>query len=466
MLTLGNLSKRQNCYMNEAMGYGYAFVPGGNAGIVILDRRSLRLLSNPLLSQSDSDLTRINLLVQKGLLIDSSADLTQPLSLSIDGNGVRTLGTWLHVANACNLNCPYCYIRKCNKLMPEVVADAYVRKLEESISRHNIREVVVRFAGGEPMLQKKLVFGLMEKITKRMQEHNVISRFALITNGTLLDESWIEFIKLNNVRVSISLDGVEKWHNKTRFFSDGSGTFKSVWKAIQLCKASGLDPTILTTMTEANVEGIPELTRLLIESNLGSRYGVYRDTSTNDSYAGYPDFISKLTDALRQSYDYYADAIKNNGISFKHQLADIRIDRHRHLRCCSAGRSGISVNYDGRVYLCQSEMADEQKSIGSVYQDSNTFLEMLNKQNVMPNLKTKNVSDYKQCSSCQWSVTCGGGCPMVSYNTYGTFTTASPYCELFKRFIPRLIDLKALSLICEILKKGGATYGRADHSSF
>ena len=268
------------------------------------------------------------------------------------------------------------------------------------------------------------------------------------------------------MRVSISLDGVEKWHNKTRFFSDGSGTFKSVWKAIQLCKASGLDPTILTTMTEANVEGIPELTRLLIESNLGSRYGVYRDTSTNDSYAGYPDFISKLTDALRQSYDYYADAIKNNGISFKHQLADIRIDRHRHLRCCSAGRSGISVNYDGRVYLCQSEMADEQKSIGSVYQDSNTFLEMLNKQNVMPNLKTKNVSDYKQCSSCQWSVTCGGGCPMVSYNTYGTFTTASPYCELFKRFIPRLIDLKALSLICEILKKGGATYGRADHSSF
>ncbi len=465
MLTLGNLSKQQNCYTNEAMGYGYAFVPGGNAGIVILDRRSLRLLANPLLSQSDSDLTRIDLLVQKGLLVDSSTDLVQPLPLFIEGDGIRTLGTWLHVANACNLDCPYCYIRKCNKLMSEVIAEAYICKLEESASCHNIHEVVIRFAGGEPMLQKKLIFELTGKITKRMQECNIVSRFVLITNGTLLDESWIEFIKLNNVHISISLDGVEKWHNKTRFFSDGSGTFESVWKAIQLCKASGLDPSILVTITEANVEGVPELTRLLIESDLGSRYGVYRDTSTNDGYTGYPSFISKLTDALNQSYDYYAGAIKNNGVSFKNQLADIRIDRYRHLRCCSAGRSGISINYDGKVYLCQSEMADEQKSIGSV-QNSDTFLEMLDKQKIMPYLRNRNVSNYEQCSSCQWSLTCGGGCPMVNYNTYGTFATASPYCELFKKFIPRLIDLRALSLICDMLKKGGTAHGRRDCSSF
>jgi len=120
MLTPGNLSKHHNCYTSEAIGYGYAFVPGGNAGIVVLDRRSLHLLANPLLSQSGSDLTRINLLVQNGLLIDSLSDLTKP-SPHVDGSNVRTLGTWLHVANTCNLDCPYCYIRKCNKLMSGTV---------------------------------------------------------------------------------------------------------------------------------------------------------------------------------------------------------------------------------------------------------------------------------------------------------------------------------------------------------
>lgn len=433
--------KHPYCYTGETEGYGYAFVPGGRAGIVILDLKSKRLLENFANSQSDIDESRLKLLLKNGLIINRSN--TEPhFGCQLMKSQVRTFGTWLHVTNACNLSCPYCYICKDNNSMSMDVAMAYLKKLEITLKKHNINSLVIRFAGGEPLLRKNLIQTLVREIDFRFKQNGVMVTLVLITNGVLLNREWVNFIKKYGMRLCISLDGVEEWHNKTRFFRKGKGTFQMVWNNIQLCQQEHFQPTILSTITEENLDGLEALNRLLVNSGLRFRYGVYRDTG--GGYKGYQDFIQKLSLILHNCYDYYADVIKSGATTFQHQLADIRIDTNRHLRCCSSGHSGVSVKHDGMVYLCQSRMNGGH--IGTV-QDSATLLEMIQNQQVLSDLRTKDVRDYPQCNQCQWALTCGGGCPVVNQDTYGTVATASPYCKLFKEFIPRLVDLRALSLI-------------------
>jgi radical SAM protein with 4Fe4S-binding SPASM domain len=91
------------------------------------------------------------------------------------------------------------------------------------------------------------------------------------------------------------------------------------------------------------------------------------------------------------------------------------------------------------------------KPIGNIW-EKRTLLEMAHSQNTLPQLANHGVLDYNTCKSCQWALTCGGGCPVVNADTYGTPLTASPYCDLFRTMIPRLIHLKALTLVRALTK--------------
>ena len=432
--------KHPFCYTGESDGYGYAFVPGNNNGIVLLDLRSKELLENPSIFKNGADEQRLELLAKKGLLIKQGEKINSGCSLV--NSPIRTFGTWLHVTNACNLSCPYCYIKKDYTSMSIETAKAYLNKLELLVVKYNIKSLDIRFAGGEPTLQKDLIQTITQEMDLRFTSKDVKYTLTLITNGVLLNRSWLAFIKANGIRICISLDGINEWHDKLRFLDNGKGTFEIIWPNIKLCQEEGLNTSILTTVTEQNLEGLEELNKLLVDTNLTFRYGVYRDT--NGKYQDYQDFIKKLSIVLRNCYDYYANNIRKGEATFKHQLADIRIDNHRHLRCCSSGHSGISVKHDGTIYLCQSRM--NANYIGTVF-DHQDFFEMIKNQSSVPSLRNKDVRDYQHCGHCKWALTCGGGCPVVNLDTYGTIATASPYCDLFTEFIPRLIDLKALSLI-------------------
>lgn len=170
-----------------------------------------------------------------------------------------------------------------------------------------------------------------------------------------------------------------------------------------------------------------------------------------NSGTDHSSFIDDLIYVLGQCYDYYAFVIRERKTSFKHQLAEIHIDRRPHLRSCNVGYSGVAINNAGKVFSCQAKM--DAEPIGEL-QDNNTFLEMAWSQKTLPDLRGKSVFDYNGCSQCQWASICGGGCPVVNSVAYGVATKASPYCKLFKLMIPRLIELKALALISKLKEKG------------
>ncbi|PIZ27815.1 hypothetical protein COY45_00425 [Candidatus Berkelbacteria bacterium CG_4_10_14_0_8_um_filter_42_34] len=434
------------CYTGETDEFGFAFVPGNSAGVVLMDKRSRNLLDDMSIYQpTDNDDKRLSLLLDNNLIYEVGHVQVKP---RLSKEGVRSISTWLHITNNCNLDCPYCYIKKGTGRMSIAIAKVYMDKLEETFNKHSLDSVAIRLAGGEPTLGKEVVSFVVKELYSRFRDKARRILPVIITNGALLDENWVDFIAENNIRVCFSLDGLGKWHDRTRFFKNGKGSFEIVFKNLELCLKSQIRPNILTTITESNIDGIEELNRYLVDNDLGSRYGVYRDRVGD--YGDYQSFTNRLKVVLGHCYDYYAQAIKTGRAQYRHQLADIRIDRGRHLRCCGVGHSVVSVNHRGQVYLCQSRMNLEP--IGNIW-ENRTLLEMAHSQETLPQLANSCVLDYNICKDCQWALTCAGGCPVVNADTYGTLLTASPYCDLFKTMIPKLILLKALSLAGSFQRK-------------
>ena len=82
---------------------------------------------------------------------------------------------------------------------------------------HDTDQVDVKFAGGEPTL----TVGKMERfrsILERMRETGVKLQFSVLSNGTLISDRLISFLKAGDTSISISLDGYGEAHNMFRVF--------------------------------------------------------------------------------------------------------------------------------------------------------------------------------------------------------------------------------------------------------
>lgn len=429
-----------NCQLGEIDGYGYAFVPGGSAGVVLLDHKSKEILERLSPGEEIEDSDRLDLFIRNGLVeirIDPIKRIYPKIKTS------KSFSVWLHVTNKCNLNCPYCYITdKDNYQMTFETLNAFLDKLEQTVKVHNLESVLIRIGGGEPTLHKKLIRCLVSKVKKRFIDKGIFVQLVLLTNGTVINNSWLNFLLANNIRLCVSLDGVGSWNDNLRHFCNGNGSFELIRRGLTLAVEKGNNPRILTTITEENIGGITLLNRFIIDSNLPFRYGVFRDFV--GGYGAYERFVARLKEVLEECYGYYAEMIRKRGILFAHQFSDIHIDKRRHIRSCGIGMSSATIDHLGRIFLCQAKM--DKDPLGTIW-DKETLLEIIVAQTTLPELDGKTVYDYDGCEDCPWAPICGGGCPVVNANAKDSAVMASPYCDLFKYIIPKLVELKALSSI-------------------
>ncbi len=447
---ISQYEKTKNCFTGEIGDYGYAFVPGSSDGIVLLDLKTKYFLDNLIEMDDLSNAQQRLELLLKNNLIQKKGEINR--DFKFNRGKVKAISIWLHISNKCNLDCHYCYIvNKNSALMSISVANLCLDKLEHTVKEHGLKTITIRFAGGEPMLNRKIITYFAKQVNERFTKNGIFTNFIILTNGTIVDASLIELILSYSMRISFSLDGIKNWHNKNRSFKSNKGSFDKVYENLKLCLKSNIKPTILTTITPINILGIAELNRFLVDSGLPFRYSLYRDNISENCN----DFINDLSKILNNCYDYYINAINNNETTSIHQLCDINLGKKPRLRSCDIGYSGVTINHEGNIFLCQATM--DKKPIGHA-SEAQTLLQMAWSQKTFPELRTKSVYDYKDCKNCQWMLVCAGGCPVTNFNTNGFVASASPYCNIFKEMIPRLIEIKALQLLKSHLKtkkKGG-----------
>jgi uncharacterized protein len=156
----------------------------------------------------------------------------------------------------CNLNCTYCYYLEKKKLYPgttnfsmnDDLLELYTRQYIES---QDVPSVTFTWQGGEPTLMGIDFFKKALAFQKKYQSGKKIEN-AFQTNGTLIDDEWCRFLKVNNFLVGVSVDGPREVHDANRVNIAGGVSFDKVMHAISLMKKHGVDFNTLTVITPGN----------------------------------------------------------------------------------------------------------------------------------------------------------------------------------------------------------------------
>ena len=151
----------------------------------------------------------------------------------------------------CNLHCRYCfYLEKMSFfpesdfLMSDKVLEAYTRKY---IASQPGPSVVFAWQGGEPTLLGIDFFHRALDFQKKYGMGKEISN-TLQTNGTLLDESWCDFLSKNNFLVGLSMDGPETVHDVYRLDRAGGSTHVTVLRSLRMMQKYGVEVNVLATV--------------------------------------------------------------------------------------------------------------------------------------------------------------------------------------------------------------------------
>lgn len=152
------------------------------------------------------------------------------------------------------MNCNYCYVKKTNTSFN--VEDIKIN-IDNCLQIIKSNSVTIEFMGGEPLMEIDLIIDICEYVKNKYQTLNI--QFLLITNGTYYSKKIINVIKKYNIRVIISIDGSEYFHNLNRKFNNGNDSWKTVYSnSLSFLKDIPNNVGASITLTAINVDYLCE----------------------------------------------------------------------------------------------------------------------------------------------------------------------------------------------------------------
>lgn len=168
------------------------------------------------------------------------------------------------VASRCNLHCAGCYARAtggCGETKNDLSADEWRRVFRQA---EEIGVSFILLAGGEPLLRRDIIEAAAE--FPRLV-------FPIFTNGTLIDETYINFFDAHrNLVPVLSLEGDDARTDARR----GDGVAELVRAAAEKLRARGILYGASITVTRENMRDVtePAFARALREKGCGVAFYV------------------------------------------------------------------------------------------------------------------------------------------------------------------------------------------------
>ncbi len=336
----------------------------------------------------------------------------------------ESLNFWIHTTNKCNLSCSYCYISTLNSTggMSDATKRQLLHKLAETVTNRNIRKIKFRLAGGEPLSQFKSWKEFIPEAKRTLQELGCELQIAFITNLTILTDEIITFSKEHSIGFGVSLDGLDRHHDRVRTFRSGAGTFDVIDANLRKLLAHNIPVSTNTVVTNGNLEGLPELTRYLIALDIPFRYSIVRGESID---------AELLERCLSESCAVMEEAIQAGWqFSRRHQFCDLKINEPG-FQTCTSGFSGGAIYVDGTLNYCHVHFGDTAQPSFSVFEEGMDLVDMIERGTHLEDMKSAD------CALCQYKSVCTSGCPVYRVNG------KDPQCSIYHTFIPRIYELQA-----------------------
>ena len=382
---------------------------------------------------------RHNMIVPKQL--DESYYLKEIRKTLFKGPKMRVMV--LHMTDFCNLKCKYCFIEGGQsagynrRVMSSETAKAAVDKFFNIIKEHDTpNSPTIVFYGGEPLLNWETIKYALREIENQEQETGINIDRVIITNGTVMNNEIIEYIKKYNIQISVSLDGIQKVNDANRVDLQGNGSFSRAVESIKLLIANGVNPAVSCVMAKEGIPFANESIRFLIEDlgikGLGFNHvsiipGLnYYDPSYEEQFA---DAILKVQDMIQQQYPYVYERRMGHKVNMFLDKLFIKSD------CTGCGEQ-FSVSPNGEIGICQGYMGTRKTFNDTVF---NTEYNP-EKDPVFIEWSKRSPLNIEKCLECPALATCGGGCPRNADMINGSiWEPDSAFCHFAKKALTWLI---------------------------
>lgn len=349
----------------------------------------------------------------------------------------------LALAETCNLACTYCYCGTCRDmpsqgLMTETIARQAITWLFAASGKSDT--VSITFFGGEPLLNKPVLRVAIQYSQQLAKLHGKKVFYSMTTNGTLLDDEVIGFIKKYNFGLMVSLDGPPDIHNKQCPTRSGQPSFEAAAAGIKKLMARRRSVTVRCTMTHP----VPRMldlihyfeefgfTRIVLGSALNAVNPSPVDCTEEDLAACarqgdeelIPWMLGQLASGKTPKYYPYSNFVAEmDAGTFAPKVTPFK---------CGACRGTTTVGADGTLYPCHRFVGMQAWRIGNI-SDGPDF-----------DRCKQFWRDYRacissDCESCWVYAQCHGPCPWVMARPDGSFRMPREHCNQVKGYAQRSV---------------------------
>ena len=369
----------------------------------------------------------------------------------------------------CNLRCDYCFAESEGEggYPPVELMLRFLQMVEEL---HPQRLRIFVFHGGEPLVDWKTVESVILRHRDESCCHDGQTKFALVTNGTLVTPAIARRLAELRVEVCVSIDGPAEVHDRYRRYLLGRGSFARVRQGLDRLRDEGIQPNTLSTV--ADPDDLELSFRFFRDEQLspmflrplrwqGRAIPLLRQLVADEGEQGYH---RRFAHALLRVADEVA--IHNRGSLKKvveYGLAVrvsnlVRRDRpYMCLRSPCGAVSGHKLGLDGHgnIFPCDTMVEFPELSVAHVADvaDANQLRQRLASATVCRCLKQRRVEHIPKCSTCHVQRFCGGECTAASYARFASLHREGDRCDLEQLLFVELLwriadDVSFLEAVC------------------
>jgi radical SAM protein with 4Fe4S-binding SPASM domain len=342
-------------------------------------------------------------LISSGILNKSNKSRNHKLEIEYPEKPFKPVAIYLHLTNACNLKCLYCY----NSNYRNNVIKDKLRELDDSEILDIIDQAVelgitsFSITGGEPLLSPFcLKFG--EYITKNKKCYA-----ELLTNGTLIEKSDIEELLNSYTKIVISLDShIPEKHNAMR----GEGTFEIVMRGIKkICEIDPSRVVLRPVFHKLNINDFEEYVKYAYD-----KFGIRQVrsslcTPTNHNKARNSKFLIGPEEYLNMLQTHEKIVSESR---MELETEDLCVNKG-----CGAGSSILSIGACGEVFACQAMHSDDLLA-GNTRKA--TLKQIGETSPILKSIKNLNPNKIDGCRDCCLISICGGGCRANAHTIFGS----------------------------------------------
>ncbi len=317
-----------------------------------------------------------------------------------------------NLTRKCNLRCPHCYMEGGRKAEKELTTAECLALIDQM--RQMGTEMLI-LTGGEPLLRRDIY-----DIAQYASNQGIW--VVMGTNGVLITDAVAQkMIECGVKGVGISLDSLDP--QKHNSFRGGPDAWEYSVRALDICRANGLQVLVQTTVMEMNYEEIPKLIDFTRKKGAWS-FNLYflvqtgRGQEMNDLPA---EQTEKMLSYLVESQDKYRPMLVRSKcaphfkrIAYEQGLGGLESGG------CMAGTHYGRITPNGDVTPCPYMTV----VAGNVRDQP--FSEIWRSSAVLQQLRDLKVLKGR-CGACEFNALCGG-CRCRAYAAYGDYLQEDPAC--------------------------------------